>query len=171
MITIVQQSTNNNFKNNVSFEAAEFRFARGQAQKFQTYVQENAVNKLSQIKPEKAGLIPQFLTQKGEFNIEKFKKQLRLIFREEGDNGTYIFTGLRRTKEGGIKAKLIHQGEDGKEIKQDEFLFNPTHLLKKTSPSSTYLDTMDLFNNMEAWKCGSKYQTKIRSQYKKDIWA
>lgn len=167
MINKVQQGVNNN----ISFEAAEFKFARGQAQKFQAYMQENAVNKLSQINPEKVGLIPQFINKKGEFNIEKFKKQLRLIFHEEGDNGTYVFTALRRTKEGGIKAKLVHLGEDKKEIKEDEFLFNPTYLLNKRSKNSTFLDIMDLFNNMEAWKCGVKDRAKIRDQYRKDIWA
>lgn len=171
MINRVQQSTNNNYKNNISFEAAKFKFAPKQAQKFQEYMQENAVNVLPQIAPEKAGLIPQFLTKKGEFNIDKLKKQLRLIFKEEGDNGTYVWSGLRKSKDGVVKVKLTHIGEDGKEIVNDRFNFNPTHLFHKRSKSSVYVDTTDLFNNMEAWKCGKKYQTKIREQYSKNIWA
>lgn len=171
MINRIQQGVNNNYKNNISFESAKFKFAPKQAQKFQEYMQENAVNILPQLAPEKAGLIPQFINKKGEFNIDKLKKQLRIIFKEEGDNGTYVWSGLRQNKDGVVKVKLSHIGEDGKEIKADKFSFNPTHLFNKTSKYSTYVDTMDLFNNMEAWKCGKKNQAKIREQYSKNIWA
>lgn len=167
MINSVQQHTNQN----ISFEGANFRFARGQAQKFKSYVQEEAVNVMAKRGSYRFGVLPYFLDKKGEFDVRKFAKQVNAEFIDvDSYEGTYVFDNFRKGKNNRVRASLIHIDSNGQEVAKDRFTFNPTHLFKKATPKSKYLNTMELFNNMEAWNCGAKHQKQIREEYSKNIW-
>ena len=95
--------------------------------KFESQLQEKVGDVIFKNVPSNKGLMKEYLQNNGTFNIDLFVKHLKGLVQEEpGFDGTYVVSSVRKLRGKNVHlATVKHFDEAGKEIKGDEFKFNP----------------------------------------------
>lgn len=139
MLTI---SPLNNNSSSLSFGNAKFKFEPVVKVKLEDAIFNNV--------PSHQGLMGKYLKKDGKFNMDLFVKHLKGLVQEEPClDGTYVVSSIRKQPGKSVHlATVKHFDEAGKEIKADEFKFNPLNLLAKRSENQTELDTGDFFKSL-----------------------
>lgn len=157
MINAIHQNVNNS---SPSFEGAKLNFERGFAKQFKEYV-DNSGN-LNLIEPDLIG-------RNGKLNVKKVMNILKEEFKDSAIlDGQYSIDSFNSKKS--ASAVLRHYADDGSEIVEEQFKFNPTQLLTKRI--TNFLKDMieyPRFNNFknEANKSDQKAFKKIKNEIEK----
>ena len=161
MLTI---SPLNNNSYSQSFGAANLRFKPGIKEKLTDAIFNNV--------PSHQGLIDKYLKENGKFNLDLLVRHLnRLIHEEPSLDGKYVVDSIRKQKKNNVfLATVKHFDDAGKEIKGDEFKFNPLNLLAKHSENQTEIRAKEFFDSLMNSGRGPVLKKQITQKINTNFW-
>lgn len=142
-------------KSTPSFEGANLKVENDVAAEISKYVEESIGKSL---------VNKEYILSNGKFNEKKLIRQLVEIFKDEPHlQGKYIVDSFKSVK-GKAVARMKHLAEDGSEIKEDRFLFNPTLLITNNKSRFT-----EFLNDMLYYGVSPTAKQKIKVKHSIDF--